>query len=298
MNRVQLIDVDSKIPNLALMKISAYHKSIGDEVAFKISDPDIVYASIVFSKNKWKGDGIKTMYPDAQVFVGGSGYDLKSKLPDQIEHILPDYDLYGLDYSMGFTTRGCIRNCEFCIVPEKEGKIQSNCMIDEFWDHRHKHLVLLDNNILAKPDHFKKVAEQIIDNNLSVDFNQGLDIRLINKKNAEILKRLRVKPDYRFAWDNVSDEDKIKKGVDTLRDAGINHCLFYVLVGFNTTKEEDLYRLHRLKDWDQRPYVMRYRKNRFYNDLAAWGNQQRFFMTMSFDRFCEYRHKRSLVHAV
>ena len=292
---ILLIDVDSKIPNLALMKISSYHKKLGDHVGFNISDPDRVYASIVFTENKWKGNGIKKMYPNVSVVIGGSGYALKKELSDDIEHMIPDYDLYNIDYSMGFTTRGCIRKCPFCIVPQKEGKLRPHCTIFEFWNTKHKHIMLLDNNILADHDHFNIIAQQIMDNNLSVDFNQGLDIRLINDVNANILSELRVKPDYRFAWDNPNDEQVIKEKIKILKDHNINHCLFYVLVGFNTTQEQDLHRLQVLKELDQRPYVMRYKScngNRWYNDLASWANQQRFFMKMDFDHYCKCRHNR------
>ncbi|MCM1987606.1 hypothetical protein [Methanococcoides seepicolus] len=117
---VLLIDVDNKIPNLALMKISAYHKSIGDNVGFFVSNPDIVYASVVFKQNKHHVDGLKLFYPYVDIRIGESGYDLKSRLPGTIEQMRPDYSLYpDCDYSMGFRTGGCFRNCHFCIVPEK-----------------------------------------------------------------------------------------------------------------------------------------------------------------------------------
>lgn len=298
--KVLLIDVDSKIPNLALMKISAHHKQKGDQVGFNIIDPDVVYGSIVFSKNKWKGNAIKTMYPDVDVIIGGSGYNY-IPLSEEIEHIFPDYDLYNCDYSLGFTTRGCIRNCEFCIVPEKEGKIKRHASIYEFWDHKHKHIVLLDNNILALPNWFKEITNQIKSNNLSVDFNQGLDIRLINDDNAKILSDVKVKPDYRFAFDDPFLSHIIESKIDILKKYNISHCLFYVLVGFNTDKDQDLFRLNLLKKWDQRAYVMRYEScngNQWYNDLSAWANQQQFFMSMNFDKFRSCRHNRRIKNEV
>ncbi|OGS40631.1 MAG: hypothetical protein A3K77_05645 [Euryarchaeota archaeon RBG_13_31_8] len=296
MVRISLIDVDSKIPNLALMKLSAYHKAKGDIVGFNLSDPDQVYISCIFKKNKNQALGIAKMF-SCPVMFGGSGINY-DKLPDEIEHIMPDYDLYPSEYSMGFTSRGCIRKCSFCIVPDKEGMIKPNCDISDFYDPRFSHIVLLDNNILALPDHFKTIAKQIMDYNLTVDFNQGLDIRLVNDGNAKILSDLRVEPDYRFAWDNVKDEKQIRKGIKILQDHNIKHCLFYVLVGYNTSESEDLYRLNILKELDQRAYVMRYRTNRFYNDLSAWVNQQRFFMSMDFNRFVECRHNRGLLNDI
>ena len=106
------------------MKISAWHKLQGDEVGFNIQDPDKVYISCVFSKNKGQAKGIAKFYPDAEIDIGGSGIDLKKELPPQIEHLKPDYDLYPSTYSQDYTSRGCVRKCEFCIVPEKEGMIK------------------------------------------------------------------------------------------------------------------------------------------------------------------------------
>ena len=133
--KVLLIDVDSKIPNLALMKISAYHKFNGDEVGFNVQNPDKVYISCIFSRNRTKAIGIPTLFR-CVCELGGYGINDK-QLPSEVEHIMPDYDLYRCDYSFGFTTRGCIRNCDFCIVPKKEGKIKFNADIYEFWDKRH-----------------------------------------------------------------------------------------------------------------------------------------------------------------
>ena len=145
MSKIGLIDIDSKIPNLALMKISAYFKGLGDDVELTAplfaNQYDQVFASKVFTYSSMP------VLPE-QAIVGGSGYSLKTCLDEDMEHIMPDYDLYpGMDYSLGFTTRGCSRKCPFCIVPEKEGRIRFNADVYEFWDRRHKKIILLDNNI-------------------------------------------------------------------------------------------------------------------------------------------------------
>jgi len=297
--RVKLIDIDSTIPNLALMKLSAYHKKLGDTVGFNVADPEKVYVSVVFAENKWKAVSQKMWYPDCEVVIGGSGYDLNVKLPDEIEHIKPDYSLYpDCDYSMGFTTRGCIRRCKFCIVPKKEGKLRRNCGIYEFWDSAHKHIVLLDNNIFGDSEHFFLVTDQILKEGLSVDFNQGLDMRLITDDFAQRLHELKIKPRLRFAWDNRKDEKAVRHCIEVLQRNGIKRACWYVLVGYNSSREDDLYRLNTLKSLDQRAYVMRFKENtkgvRWYNDLAAWANQQSFFMKCSFEEFVFKRHNRGM----
>lgn len=296
---ILLIQADGKIPNLALMKIARYHKNMGDEVllingikiASRLFIPDKVYISCVFAKNRNLALQLAKQFPHSDVQIGGSGMDLSTKLPDEIEHLMPDYDLFGCDYSMGFTTRGCIRACPFCIVHEKEGGIKAVADIYEFWDRRHKHMVLCDNNILALPEHFETIATQIKDEKLTVDFNQGLDIRLITNENAAILAELKVRPRYRFSWDNIVIEDQVRSGIDILKTNGIKWALWYVLVGYNSTIEEDLYRLNVLRSLDQRAYVMRYKSgDRIYSDMAAWANQPAFFVKMSFDEFRKVRH--------
>ncbi|GAH52847.1 unnamed protein product, partial [marine sediment metagenome] len=201
MAKVSLVDLDvtSKrrpFPNLALMKLSAYHKSKGDEVYlnFPLIQPDITYASCVFTWNGRRRDGLP---PEA--IIGGSGVDLKAELPPEVEHIMPDYSLYpNVDFSMGFTSRGCIRKCPWCIVPEKEGQIKPWARIYEFWDRRHTKITLLDNNLLAAPN-WRQTMEDLIAEGLKVDFNQGLDIRLLNEENLDYLKRVKAS-ELRFAF--------------------------------------------------------------------------------------------------
>lgn len=294
MSRVLLIQADGKLPNLALMKIAAYHKDDdidlirGIEISSRLYTPDVVYISCVFSENRDAVIKMSKQFPRSEVHIGGSGVDLAAALPDEIEHLMPDYGLFGCDYSMGFTSRGCVRACPFCVVPEKEGHIKAVADIYEFWDPRHKHIVLCDNNILALPEHFRRVADQISDENLTVDFNQGLDIRLLTSETVDILASLRIKPNLRFSWDNTKSESAVLRGVQLLRDAGIKRSQFFVLSGFDSTFEDDLYRLNRLKEEGQRAYLMRYntvRGKREYNDLAAWANQPAFFAKTTFEEF-------------
>lgn len=292
MSSILLIQVDGKIPNLALMKIATYHKTDdvslvrGIRISSRLTIPDIVYISCVFAENRDAAIQMSKQFPHSEVHIGGSGVDLKTELPKEIDHLMPDYDLFGCDYSMGFTSRGCIRKCPFCIVPAKEGHIKAVADIYEFWNPSHKHIVILDNNILALPEHFRHIANQINDEDLTVDFNQGLDIRLINESNAEILASMRIHPENRFSWDDVKMEPQIRKGLDILANVGIKRAFWYVLVGYNSTVEDDLHRLNVLKSLSQRAYVMRYKRSeRIYTDMAAWANQPAFFAKTTFEEF-------------
>ncbi len=227
--KVLLIDVDSTIPNLALMKISAYHKSVGDEVGFSVTEPDKIYASVIFKKNRHLVDGLPIFYPNAEIDIGGSGYDLEKKLPDCIESMSPDYDLYPeCDRYYGFTTRGCIRNCPFCIVPKKEGKFRQvyKTTFDALYNitggysGRFNKIEFLDNNILARPNWFFRLCKAV-EGKFLVDFNQGLDIRLVDDDIAKAIAKLKPITKWKFAFDNIAYKDAVLKGIDTLNRNGV-----------------------------------------------------------------------------
>jgi hypothetical protein len=287
--KVLLIDIDSKIPNLALKKVEKFHLDKGDEVIWNLPlfrySVDKVYVSCIFTENRklcgeWEGSS----------FIGGTGYDKTVKLPDEIEAVKPRINF-------GFTTRGCIRKCPFCFVPEKEGLIHAVGDIYDIWDGKSKEIVIMDNNILAMPKHFKIICSQLRKENLKVDFNQGLDIRLLNEDNAHELATIRHASDIRFAWDNIKDEKSITDGIELLKKHNCKRGMFYVLVGFNSTIEDDLYRFNLLKTLGQRAYCMRFKDvkgQEEYSNMAAWVNQVRFFESMTYDRFKECRLDRSL----
>ena len=259
--RVVLVDLDAIsqkrfFPNLALMKLSAYHKARGDEVYlnFPLCQPDIIYASCVFTWNAKKAEGLPP-----NTILGGPGVDLKAKLPPEVEHVKPDYDLYpGIDFSLGFTSRGCSRRCEWCIVPEKEGKVQPWARIYEFWDRQHRKIVLLDNNLLASPN-WRETLSDLAKEKVEVDFNQGLDIRLIDDEKVFYLKQVKAKK-LRFAFDDMSCEKAVRKGIELLLTGGISprRLSFYMLVGFDgdeTAKE----RAEILKSYNVDIYPMLYK---------------------------------------
>jgi hypothetical protein len=288
---IQLIDVDSKIPNLALMQISAYHKARGDHVGWTISDPDRVYISCIFKKNASQAKGIAKMFPESKIFLGGSGLSW-SWLPKKMQKIKPDYDLYPSNYSLGFTTRGCIRHCPFCIVPKKEGPICEWMNIQEFYDNRFDTVMLLDNNILAIPQRFMETTNFIIEHDLKV-IEHGMDIRILTPKLARRLTEIHWARPIKFAWDNLEDEPKILKGIKILRDAGVNlrqNVEFYVLAGYNTTFNQDLYRCHRLKAEGTNAFVMPFHKNDpKINALARWANRKWLYWSIDFKDYDRVR---------
>lgn len=290
MNRVLLIDVDSKIPNLALMKLAAWHKARGDEVGFNVSDPGIVYASVVFKKNKHRVDGLRYYYPDAEIMVGGSGYDLAATLPAEVECLAPDYSLYpGMDYSMGFTSRGCVRNCYFCIVPEKEGKYRRVQHPREFV--RHDKVKLLDNNWYADYDWFFETSNWLIEQNVAVDVTQGMDIRLLTPEIAAQLKRLRWWRPMHFAFDDMRSKDAVLKGLDILTAAGIDtkrNVSIYVYCHDDAHYDDAVERCRILKAARATPYVMcnidRPRTKRM-RQLQRWTARPHLFWSCDIDEY-------------
>lgn len=282
--RVNLIDIDGTTPNLALMKLSAHWKAQGAEVVLNSCTPaDKVFISVVFSKNLPQARKIQRALGGT---IGGSGTgDYSLVLPDEIEHICPDYSLYGIDYSIGFTSRGCFRDCSFCIVPAKEGKISEWSPLDEFV--RHSNVTLLDNNFLASPLWREKLTAMIC-RKLKVDFNQGLDIRLLNEEKAALLAEL-APPYLRFAWDSMELMPQVKRGIRLLRDAGYpinrNRIGFYVLTGHDATPKQDLYRLDYLHRLNINTHVQPFVKNRQNNRLSRWGNQPRIWTKSRFSQY-------------
>ena len=260
--KILLMDLDvirrrRPFPNLALMKLSAYHKARGDEVFlnFPLCQPDITYASCVFSWNAKRRANISD-----RAIVGGSGIDLKANLPPEVEHIMPDYSLYpSINFSLGFTSRGCIRKCPWCIVPNKEGQIKPWARIYEFWNPQHRKIVLLDNNLLATSN-WRLTMDDLIAEGLEVDFNQGLDIRLVNQDNVGYLKRVRAKK-IRFAFDDIAYEKAVRSGIKLLLNNGISprKLSFYVLVGFNKDTAEAIERMRILNSYNVDVFPMIYK---------------------------------------
>lgn len=282
--RVLLIDIDSTIPNLALKKVEKYHLDRGDEVIWNmpiyLNQVDKHYASCIFTKNYDTALKYKQLCPE--LIIGGTGWDLTTNLPPEIENIKPH-----INY--GYTMRGCIRDCPFCVVRRKEGYAHAVGDIYDIWDGKSKQITLMDNNILSLPEHFEHICNQLIKEHIAVDYNQGLDIRLLTPHSAEILSRIKLTTDIRFAFDSPQLAKLIKTKLRILRKYTPKRCLFYVLVGYNTTFEEDMFRLNLLRKWRCNAYVMRHEntpKEKRYIRMAEWANQHWCFNKYDFDTFC------------
>lgn len=309
MMKIGLVDCDkTNFPNLALMKISAWHKNNGDTVewAFPISRYDRVYVSKVFGDEYTQED--MTAYQANEVYFGGSGYAIKVEkgkevyhkeldkdLPPEIEHIYPDYSLYPeltKDTAFGFLTRGCPRACHFCIVSCKEGRASRKVAdLSEFWRGQ-KFIKLLDPNILACKEHLD-LLKQLSDSGASVDFTQGIDARLITDKNIKALTAVRVSGMH-FAFDYIENEKAILKGLKIysenvdIKKQSDRHKAVYILTNYNTTFEQDWYRVSKVRELGFAPYVMIYRKNtapKITRYLQRWSNNRILYNATDFMDF-------------
>lgn len=278
---VCLVDVDSKIPNLALMKASAYHKGRGDTVKFfePLWDrPDVIYASKVFDFTPDyqyfpSGDGCK-------ILKGGPAYDRRAVLPfPDADRIMPDYGLYGCPYAMGRITRGCPNRCPWCVVPEMDGNsVRRVARLSDFWCGQDT-VRLLDDNIMADEDVFVDACRELHDAGVKVIW-EALDARLVTERSAEALATVRQAKSIHFAWDGHAQDDAVPLAIETLRAAGIKpyRLMFYVLVGFNTTREYDMFRITELRRMGANPFVMPYDKGDPYQKaLARWCNNKFIF---------------------
>lgn len=306
--KIGLIDVDGhNYPNLPLMKISAWHKAHGNHVEWYqpllSGHCDRVYMSKVFS-----------FTPDYEYFIdadviekGGTGYAIKlvngkeiydkskdKALPEEIEHIYPDYSIYPeltKDTAYGFLTRGCPRGCGFCHVASKEGKCSYKVAdLSEFWRGQ-KNIVLCDPNILACPDHLD-LLQQLVDSKAKVNFNQGLDIRLVNDRNMGLLKQIRL-DGIHFAFDRWQDKDIIEPRLrQFVSQTGYNkdkgRLMCYILCNFDTTIEQDICRIQLCRELKISPYPMIYDKEHadpIYRKLQRWCNNVIFWSVPTFEQY-------------
>ena len=249
---IGLIDVDGhNFPNFALMRASAYHKAKGDQVewATPFNRYDKVLASKVFTFTP--DFNYMTLQADI-IEKGGTGYDIHKKLPFEIScSTLMDYSIYPqYHFSIQFFSRGCIRKCPFCLVREKEGYIRSVHPVD--LNPKGEWIEVLDNNFFANP-RWKEAIDYLIKAGQMVNFH-GVDVRIMNEEQAFYLSKLKLKRRIHIAWDlpDIDLTEKLKEVTKYIKPRNLS-C--YVLVGFNSTIEQDIYRLNRLKELGISPFV-------------------------------------------
>lgn len=287
--KIGLIDEDShNFPNLVLMKLAAYHKARGDQVERwnGLVHYDRVYQSRVFDSTYTKP--FPWVVNADEIIKGGNGYDIKGKLPEAIEHTRPDYSLYGIkDTAYGYLTRGCPRACPFCIVSEKEGRRSHQVAeLGEFW-RGEKKIILLDPNITASKE-CEQLFEDIVATGARVEFTQGLDARFLSDKGVEQLNRMRIKM-LHFAWDNYEMQtyEKLK---EIRKNLGIRsrESRVYVLTNYNTTHQQDLERVEKLKELGFDPFVMIYDKPsapKITRQLQRWCNNKYIFYSCTWEEY-------------
>lgn len=291
---IGLVQVDGALPNIALMKIAAHYEKKGASVDWWLGglfDYDKVYASKIF-KFSYEGP------LPAKTIRGGTGYDIKAKLPDEIDSLdhAGGWFLYPKYFNhIGFSQRGCRLRCSFCVVPSKEGLPRVDSSIKGLLSNPRgqDRLVLLDDDFLGHPEN-EDVFLELIDRKLKVCFCQGLNIRLITERQAELLAQVKFyNPSFNnrlitFAWDNVKDERAILKGYFRCIEAGVMpyQMQFFVLIGYDSTPEEDMHRIERICDLGALPFVMPYnKKNEYQKNLARWVNNRAVFRSTPFENY-------------
>lgn len=289
-SKIGVYQLDGKVPNLAIMKIVGYHEGLGDHVEWYkgqmfADEYDKIYFSKLFSFTQ-------TPQLPANAVIGGTGIDFKNRLPDAIEYSKPSYSLYPkCDYHLGFSMKGCRFNCKFCCVPQKEGRPFDYNSVDYILSNPNggNRLMLLDNDFFGGSNwefHLFRIQEL----RLKVCFVQGLNIRIITPRQAELLAKCNYQNSkfnqkyLTFAWDKYKDRSLIEKGIKICNDAGIptKHMQFFVLIGFDTTPEQDLERVMTLKELGAMPFVMPYKKDdKYQKHFARWVNHRATFKSTS-----------------
>jgi hypothetical protein len=305
--KILLVDCDSTIPNLALMRISSYYKAGGNEITLvrlgipvygkpkpkmvDCSGYDMAFVSAIFDTTPKL---VTVVCGNCVVDCGGTGYDIKKKLSKDIDGCEPDYSIYpDNDTSYGFIYRGCFRNCDFCVVPEKEGYIHIEVeSVTELI--RHKKIKFLDNNFLGGID-CKKFLRELIDLKIPCQFNQGLDIRKVDDETAELLSKLHYIGEYVFAFDHIEDKCIIEEKLAIVKKYIPNkwRIKFFVYCHPKLDIVSDVYtRILWCKENQVLPYFMRdlscwqSENAQTYNDFSAWCNQPGIFKTHTYEQFC------------
>lgn len=283
--KVQLIDIDNRMPNLALMKLSKYHKGIRDKV--RLTNylagrwGDVSYASCMFD---WNARKVKHW-----MIGGGPGFDVGAFLPDIVERSVPDYSLYpGGQMSYGYTFKGCPRRCGFCKVKDmKTGSDFKHYSIWDFHDRKFKVIGILNNNTFFDPL-WRETFKEIWAENLIVHDHNGYDIRLMDEEKLHYLERTRWNNMVHFAWDRMEDEKEILSGLEIIKKTKLKRRIcFYILVGWKSTIEEDLHRINIIRQkYGFFVWVMPFKKRvKYIYELCAWANNKSVFSVTDWEHF-------------
>lgn len=286
--KVLLLQVDGKVPNIALMRIAAHYRSLGSDVEFRrghtrtlFDTADAVYGSAVFSKSMPAIKRLLADFPNAT--VGGTGVDIVDKLENHgIQTTEQDYSIYpDFSQSIGFTQRGCRLRCGFCVVPEKEGAVRFEKTIAQIWRGNPwpKELLLLDNDFFGQAG-WRERIEEIRDGGFKVSFNQGINARFLTEETAQAIASvdyrddsMKVKRIY-TAWDNRKDEERLFAGLNLLVKYGVrpDHVMVYMLCGYwpGETQEDREYRRKKLREFGARPYPMPFQRTKEIVGFQRW----------------------------
>ena len=292
---IGLLSVDSDYPNLALMKISSWHKSQGDRVTWynPFDEYDIVYMSKIFS---FTPDFRQYMTNARRICKGGTGYDIHSRLLEGMEFVTPDYSIYPSindKTAYGFLTRGCSNQCKWCVVPRKEGNIQPYMDVEDIAVDGRKNLILMDNNVLAS-DYGISQLEKIAQKGYRVDFNQGLDARLVDDSIAKILARIKWIKRIRFGCDTPKQIEECAKACRLIENHGYKGEFFFYCIILDDFEEA----FRRINYWriKGKKYIVQAQPYRDINsssmfipqwqkDMAHWANRKELFRSCDFRDF-------------
>jgi Radical SAM superfamily len=274
---IWLVQLDGSLPNLALMRISAHHRALGDTVRLfhghnlpiLEGQPDRVYVSLIFERSKPVMQTILNQVSERLVLFGGTGFDKTITLEQYGITAGPsDYSIYpSFHHSIGFSQRGCRLKCSFCVVPQKEGSVREEASILQIWrgDPFPRNIILLDNDFFGQP-HWRERIQEIRDGAFKVNFSQGINARFLSDEAAEAIAGVDFRDaDFKVrrlytAWDNLKDEERLLAGLNRLVKYGVkpDHIMVYCLIGFwpGETDQDREYRIRRLLDFGCRPYPM------------------------------------------
>jgi len=273
---------DSKLPNVAIMKIANYWKKRGENVEWYLPLMTNEFKKIYISKLFNFTDDLEYEHDD--VTKGGTGYDIALKLPEEIENEDVTYDIYpNCDYTVQFYSRGCPRTCSFCVVPRKEGNIYT--VKPMAMNPRGKWLYILDNNFFASP-----TWEAAMDDIKRIDQPtrfEGIDIRLLTEEHSKALSEVKIKGQIHIAW--AFPKNKIDEEIKRVLSYGYLKAykfMAYVIIGYSSTEEEDLYRVEKLRDLGVDPFVMPYnKKDPYQKRFARWVNHKAIFKTVKWEDY-------------